>query len=179
MSSYPTIIDNLKTISISFIKSRKYLDSNGTKVGQLQWICGGKPQGEIDLLVTKSNDQALLILEYNFNKEPVKLHIKIISQKSNLGKGLVWYFICPVTQKKCRILYQVDKYFLHRDNLSNAMYSSQTKSKKYRDLEKEFACVKYRDQYRAFQKKYAKRYYNGKITKKYLAVLNKMGIKES
>lgn len=46
-----------------------------------------------------------IVLMYNYNKKPLEYDIKLAEVKSNLGKGVVLYFICPETQQRCRILY--------------------------------------------------------------------------
>lgn len=66
--------------------------------------------------------------------EKVEYKIYLSSKPSNLEKGNVWYFICPATHKFCRKLYDVGRYFVHREDLPNAYYEKQTLSQKNRDL---------------------------------------------
>jgi hypothetical protein len=62
--------------------------------------------------------------------------VQLVSAPSNLGKGFVWYFVCPRPGKRCRKLYLADTYFYHREAFHGCMYESQTQSKKYRQLDK-------------------------------------------
>ena len=61
---------------------------------------------------------------------------QLTSIPSNLGKGVVWYFICPFTWKRCRKLYLLDERFMHRSALPSEMYECQTQSKKWRGIDK-------------------------------------------
>jgi len=38
------------------------------------------------------------------------------------GKGVIWHFLCPATRKRCRKLYLVDTYFLHREAFNGCFY---------------------------------------------------------
>src|SRR5258707_7040250 len=42
--------------------------------------------------------------------------------------GSVWYFLCPQTLKRCRILFLVDNKFLQRQAFKGCIYEIQTKS---------------------------------------------------
>ena len=94
---------------------------------------------------------------------------------SNLGKGIIWYFLCPETSKRCRKLYLIGGYFLHREAFKSCMYESQTQSKKYRELEKTLgAYFRTDDLYNELYKKHFKKSYAGKPTKKYLRILDSL-----
>ncbi|MCK8493572.1 hypothetical protein M0L20_17025 [Spirosoma sp. RP8] len=65
-----------------------------------------------------------------------QLHrIDLLIAPSNLGKGKVFYFVCPVTAKRCRKLYLVDGWFVFRYALEDTYYEKQLWSKRYRDLD--------------------------------------------
>ena len=108
---------------------------------------------------------AKTFLKYNY-----KVHL--VSVPSNLGKGIVWYFLCPETNKRCRKLYSIGGYFLHREAFKGCMYESQIQSKKYRQLDKTLGAYFRTDElYSQLYKKHLKKTYAGKPTKRYLRIL--------
>lgn len=134
----------------------------------------GNRVASISIKVNHRNITPFLELSYNYGNEPVKYRVRFISQPSNLGIGEVWYFLCPYTHKKCRKLYLVDGYFLHRTSV-RGMYDAQTESKYYRSLKntfgRELKASKLID--KTYQKHF-KKYYSGKPTRKYLIILKKL-----
>ncbi|RUA07181.1 MAG: hypothetical protein DSY82_08590, partial [Flavobacteriia bacterium] len=101
--------------------------------------------------------------------------VELVSLPSNIGKGQVWYFLCPQTNKRCRKLYSIDGYFLHREAFKGCMYESQVKSKKQRQFEKEFGTYfKIDDLYDELYKKYSKNTYAGKPTRRYLRIIKQI-----
>jgi hypothetical protein len=87
----------------------------------------------------------------------------------------VWYFICPRTGRKCRKLYLVDTYFYHRSAFKSCMYEKQTQSKKYRQLDRILGQYFLADGlFEQLSKKYLKKTYAGKPTKRYLRIMQKV-----
>ena len=106
--------------------------------------------------------------------------VRLVSMTSNLGKGIIWYFLCPKTNNRCRKLYLVDGLFLHREAFTDCMYESQTQSKKYRELEKTLgAYFRTDDLYNELYKKHFKKSYAGKPTKKYQNIMLRLNKIES
>ena len=62
--------------------------------------------------------------------EPRNYKVYLTSTPSNLNRGEIWYFICPQTKKRCRKLYSIGGYFLHREAFNGCMYKIQIESKK-------------------------------------------------
>lgn len=175
--TFPTIIDSVRTVTVSFLKKEGYLDRIGTQSGMLYWTVRGQTTGSLNLTVERFEASAVLTLNYRSNGKPMTYDVDLVSRLSPFG-GLIWLFVCPVTGKKCRHLYESGHYFLHRDTLINAMYSSQVVSKHYREIAKEFAIIKYQNERESFVKKYAKRSYRGKLTRRYSQYLKKVGLLE-
>ncbi len=99
---------------------------------------------------------------------------------SNLGKGLIWYFLCPQTNRRCRKLYSIGGYFLHREAFNGCMYETQTQSKKYRQLDKTLgAYFEIDNLYEELYKKNFKKTYAGKPTKRYLRIMEQIQKAES
>ena len=114
-------------------------------------------------------------LDYKYSDEPRNYKVRLVSIPSNLGKGLIWYFLCPETNKRCRKLYSIGGYFLHREAFNGCMYETQTQSKKYRQLDKSLgAFFKTDDLYSQLYQKHFKKTYAGKPTKKYLRILEQI-----
>lgn len=173
--TFPTIIDSVRTVPISFLEKEGYLDRIGTKKGMLYWTAGVQTTGSVQLMVRRFEASAVMTLQYRLNGEPISYQVDIVSRVSPFG-GLIWLFTCPRTGKKCRMLYESGKYFLHRDTLGHAMYASQVVSKHYREISKEYAILRFQDERESFSKKYAKRRYRGKLTRRYSAFLRKVGL---
>jgi hypothetical protein len=106
--------------------------------------------------------------------------VQLISVPSNLGKGVVWYFVCPHTGKRCRKLYLADTYFYHRSAFKGCMYEKQTLSKRTRNWDKHFSYLYLTDKiYQQINAKHFKKTYSGKPTKKYLKLTKRIERAES
>jgi hypothetical protein len=167
----PTLIDNLNNISIFFLCKHGYLKPNQNKSGTITWSRNGQKTGSISITVNTQTESPCLELDYKCNDAPINYRVQLISAPSNLGKGVVWFFICPHTSKRCRKLYLVNTYFCHYTAYSGCMYEKQTQSKKSRDMIKIYGAYfdleKYNEQ---LYKKHFKTFYDGKPTKKYLRI---------
>jgi hypothetical protein len=173
----PTIYDNLKTVTIAFLKTHKYLEPGGYKGGNIIWTRNGQPDGNIDIKVSTLEDNSYLELDYQANGTPINYRVKLVTIPSNLGKGFIWYFLCPATGKLCRKLYLAGNYFYHR-TACRGMYEKQTQSKKLRDFEKMFGSFDSERLYTQLYKKNFKKTYAGKPTRKYLRLSNKIDMAE-
>jgi hypothetical protein len=174
----PVIYDSLKMVTISFLKSHKYLEQDSFKGGNIQWSLNGQPNGNIDIKVNTFGESPYLELDYNANDKPINYRVELVTIPSNLGIGLIWYFVCPVTGKRCRKLYLAGNYFYHR-TAYRGLYEKQTQSKKSRELYKVFGSIGNDELYRQLYKKNFKRTYAGKPTRNYLRLTNKIEKAES
>ncbi|MDX1943191.1 MAG: hypothetical protein SFU99_21685 [Saprospiraceae bacterium] len=167
--TFPTLFDEVKTLDIKSYKEKGYLQPNQQNTGVTRWRRNGEETGSISFAIRMEETSGYLELDYNYKEEPIKYRVPIISKPSNLGKGLVWYFICPVTKKYCRKLYLISGYFLHREAFKGCMYESQTYSKRSRKLDRMckqiFASENF---WRENNRKYFKEFYAGKPTKRFL-----------
>ena len=113
-------------------------------------------------------------LDYKINGESINYRIELVSVPSNLGKGSVFYFVCPVTRRRCRKLYLIGKYFLSRFAFPSALYTKQTQAKSWRHLSRAFDVLNLRDERIDFiAKRYAKTWYKGKPTKRFQRILDR------
>lgn len=176
----PTLIDNLKTVSISFLSKHGYLKPNQKQSGTVSWSQNGNSTGSVSIIVNTQPESLYLELNYKCNDVPINYRVQLISAPSNLGKGVVWFFICPHTGKRCRKLYLVNTYFYHYSAYSGCMYEKQTQSKKTRDMIKIYgAYFDAENNYEQLYKKYFKTHYNGKETKRYKKIMAKIKLAES
>lgn len=173
--TFPILYDDLKTISIQFLTKHGYLKPNQWQNGTLKWSRNGIPTGSISIKVCTMPECSFIELDYKCNETPINYRVQLISAPSNLGKGVVWYFVCPHTGKRCRKLYLADTNFYHRSALRGCMYEKQTQSKNYRQLDKSIgAYFKSNDLYNELNKNNFKKTYAGKPTKKYLRILEQI-----
>jgi hypothetical protein len=135
-------------------------------VGSTSWSSGAS----IGLNLFYNDFSATLNLNYtktdrNGEKHNINYNVTIISTPSNLGKGRIYYFVCPFSFKRCKILYMGygSLYFKSREAYNNRIYyASQLSSRldkhndKYWSLEKKLEKL---------YKKHSKSHYKGKPTK--------------
>ena len=178
--TFPTLFNEALQIDISKLKGWGYLDPKQIKSGTLNWSRNGNPTGSISIQVNTHSEQPYIELDYKYRDEPRNYKVYLTSTPSNLNKGKIWYFICPQTKKRCRKLYSIGGYFLHREAFNGCMYETQTQSKKNRQLDKTLgAYFKSDNLYSELYKKNFKKTYAGKPTKKYLRIMEQIQKAES
>ena len=179
-STYPYLFDEEKSISISDLKKLKYFNKNCFTSGTVNWTCRGQNTGRINVSVSISDYISKVVFDYTCNGNSYKYKVDLIPFSSNLCNGVVWYFICPFTFKRCRKLHLIDERFMHRSALPSGMYSKQTESKKWRLMDKLYgAYFRTDDLYSQLYQKNFKKTYAGKPTKKYLRILEQIQKAES
>ena len=178
--TFPTLYNEALQISISKLKEWEYLNPEQIKSGTITWSRNGNETGSISIKVNTHSEQPYIELDYKYRDEPRNYKVSLVSIPSNLGKGLIWYFLCPQTNKRCRKLYSIGGYFLHREAFEGCMYESQIQSKKYRQLDKTLgAYFRTDDLYSQLYQKHFKKYYAGKPTKRYLQIMEQIQKAES
>ncbi len=178
-ASYPTLYNECKIVSVSFLKDHGYLKPDQCKSGTITWSQGEgehkRITGSISIEINTQTNSPYLELNYKTNDKPIKYQVQLISIPSNIGKGYVRYFVCPNTGKRCRKLFLISGYFLHRKAFKGCFYEAQTRSHKNRklhnSLEKIFGADKV---YEKIYSKYFKTDYAGKPTKRYLKLWQKI-----
>ncbi len=174
-STIPTLYNDVLQINISKLKEWGYLEPGVNSGGNLVWSMNGQETGKISFRIYCDPDPLYIELEYRYKDEPRKYKVHFTSLESNLGKGEVWYFICPHTLKICRKLYSIGGYFLHREAFKNIYYESQIRSKRMRLLDKNFGPYFRLDKtYEELHRKYFKSFYAGKPTKKFKRLMNEL-----
>lgn len=178
--TFPTLYNEALQIHISKLKGWEYLNPEQIKSGTITWSRNGSQTGSISIKVNTHSEQPYIELDYKYRDEPRNYKVYLTSTPSNLNKGEIWYFICPQTKKRCRKLYSIGGYFLHREAFNGCMYETQTQSKKYRQLDKTLgAYFEIDNLYEELYKKNFKKTYAGKPTKKYLRIMEQIQKAES
>jgi hypothetical protein len=159
------------------LKRWGYLEPGHWGSGILTWSMNGRQTGSITITVDMQDSGPYLELDYKHGGHPVKYQIQMVSVPSNIGKGIIWYFLCPYTRKTCRKLYLVQTCFYHREAFRGGLYEKQTYSHRGRKLNKAleglFGVDKAYDQ---IYGKYFKSQYAGKPTKRYLKLLRRIQV---
>ena len=163
----PNLYDEVNTINISDLKKWGYLKPYQLKTGVISWKRWGRTIGSISILVDTRSDAGYMELSYNYRDEPISYRIKLVTVPSNLGRGEVYYFLCPVVKKRCRKLYSTGKYYLHRE-ATKGLYRIQTLSTNQRAEATYIQTVMQGDNSNGnIYSKHYKKYYAGEPTKRY------------
>lgn len=170
--TFPTLYDDALQISITKLKEWNYLEPNQILNGTISWTRNDYKRASISIKSNTKHEQPYIELEYTFHDESRNYKVNLVCIPSNLGKGFIWYFLCPKTNKRCRKLYSVNGIFLHREAFKNCMYETQTYSKKNRTSNKMFIAYYKAEKMQSEQyNKNFKKMYAGKKTKRFLRVL--------
>jgi hypothetical protein len=168
-SKFPTLYDQCKTLSAAKLRKWEYIKPGFMVSGVVSWSKNGQQTGCIEVSVHYSDALPVAIFRYKLNDEPRLQRVSLVARPSNLGRGVVWFFVCPKTGLLCRKLFLLGGYFVHRSAANFAIYDKQTLSKsdrvKVRLLEWYHAADNAEMQVYA---KHFKRTYRGKPTKRFL-----------
>ena len=91
-------IDRTYNIDISWINKYLYFGYKGTAI--LNWTDGSNIYCSLDF----SEKEPMLRLTYKYLQTHYDFDIKFTKVASNLGKGMLWYFVCSVSGRRCRKL---------------------------------------------------------------------------
>jgi hypothetical protein len=176
-SRIPDLLNECDTVSVTSLIKWGYLKPGKIHQGTITWSRNGNKLGCIDIAVNTISENPYLELNYCYRQNPVKYRVELVSIPSNIGRGRVWYFLCPATGKRCRNLYRVGAKFLHREAHAGpgCMYETQTYSSRNRFLVRQYDRVFGRDKlHEHMYKKHSRTHYAGKPTKRYLNLLKKV-----
>lgn len=165
-------------LELSFlIKSRYIIKGAGVK-GILNWSNqAGENTGSAEIMSHYLEGEAWIEISFAYKNNraetvEVKQRIALSLQPSNLGQGELLYFICPMTGRRCRVLYMTygvksfysRQAYLHRWN-KRIYYSSQLSSKLSKERDRYWRLEEILE--KDSQKRAAKDY-NGKATRRKL-----------
>ncbi|RKT01040.1 hypothetical protein [Chryseobacterium defluvii] len=175
-SNCPDEVESLKNITINDLKKLCYLQPNVYLNRNIFWTNQiGERTSSITIVIDTSDTDGYITFDYTYNQsQKINYKVRLITRPSNLGNGLLWFFVCPSTQKVCRKLHLNSGYFLHRTAFNGVYYEKQLQSKKWREWERMFGSFLDDKIYEEMNKKHFKKYYKGKPTKKYLQLMKKI-----
>lgn len=174
LSTIPTLYEDVFKIKLSTLIGDRLMNEKKNYSFSYYWTRQGNEKGRINIIVNNTNQNPYIELDYFYNKIPRNYRVNLVSIPSNIGVGKVWYFLCPFTSKRCRILYCMNGYFYHRKAFTGCLYESQTHSKKARSQLKLFEQYYNDHLYEELYKKHFKKTYAGKPTKRYNSLLKKI-----
>jgi hypothetical protein len=93
--TFPTLFDEVQTVSISFLTKHGYLNPNQLKAGSVHWRRNGENIGSISIKVCTYNENPFIEFDYKYNQQSVKYRVQLVSALSNLGKGFVGFLFVP------------------------------------------------------------------------------------
>ncbi|MDO9154161.1 MAG: hypothetical protein Q7U47_10780 [Paludibacter sp.] len=144
-STGATTVNAAQRIEMSYLIKRGYFkcfaDKYGSHTQSMKWT----DESSISIETVHKSNETYLRLYYTITShhtgEKTEMDYKVFIEfiPSNLGKGNVIYFICPVSFKRCRILYRAygSQYFKARGAYKYRLYyPAQTSSKKYQILDR-------------------------------------------
>ncbi|GEN74216.1 hypothetical protein [Chryseobacterium lathyri] len=179
-SSSPDEVESLKRITISDLKKLGYLKPNAHLNQNIFWTDqSGERTSSISVIIDTTDTEGVITFDYTWQKtHKINYKVRLITRPSNLGDGILWFFVCPSTFKECRKLHLNSGYFLHRTAFEDVYYEKQLQSKKWRSWEKAFGLYLDDKLYEQLHKKYFKKFYKGKPTKKYLQLMKKINARK-
>lgn len=178
--TFPTLYDEVLKLRIGLLKRDGFLTAGVVRSGAVSWSSNGNTTDRIGITVDMLSESPYVELAYSYDGQSRKYRVRLVSEPSNLGAGEVWYFLCPYTGKRCRVLYMVGGWFLHREAFNGVYYDSQIQSKKMREYIRVIGPVFKHDKlYEELHKPYFKTHYNGQPTKRYARIKKKLDYKVS
>ncbi|MCK6618844.1 MAG: hypothetical protein L6Q51_14495 [Cyclobacteriaceae bacterium] len=102
--TFPLILDRCLTVSIGDLKRLGCLTPGQWRNGSMFWEQGGSRVASVGytVFIRLAPGQSYIQFNYTCNGKEFEYRVTLISVPSNLGKGLLWFFCCPVTGKRCK-----------------------------------------------------------------------------
>jgi len=135
-SAHSLILEEHLSISISDLIKLKLFDRSGYKHGEIRWKRSNALSEEItygiQIIVSTQEYNEYVEFDYLINSKAINYRVPLIKLPSNLGKGSVWYFYCPCSDKRCKKLHLIKDKFVHKSAVDNIYYDQQLTPKKFR-----------------------------------------------
>lgn len=120
---------------------------------------------------TLQQDGQFIEISYEHDGKLVESKVALTTLPSNLGKGHLYYFICPQTKVRCSTLYLINGLFLHR-SASRGTYRIKNIYRKTRERHKWVKSIHARiNAGNELNQPYFKATYAGAPTKRYKKIL--------
>jgi hypothetical protein len=158
-------------IELSYLLEKEYVKKNTVISGLLSWTDGSSIQFYSDL--TTERHYIRLMYRLHSPDQVIDYKVYLTYVKSNLGRGLVPYFICHASGRRCRILYRAfgSSIWKARQSYSERLYyESQLWSKNQRVYGQWYIAEKRLSELSSGMRKQTT--YNGNLTRRRKAELN-------
>lgn len=127
----------------------------------------------VNVYVNLMETHCYVNLKYDYLGKERECRIELTAIPSNLGEGVIWYFLCPKSGKRCKILYLIDGEVAHREAFKGYVYDSQIRKSGILALTEIISEISgIESEIRFFDQKYRKKYYAGRPTKRFARVLD-------
>lgn len=123
--------ESCRKFTTSFLTRHGHLKPNHQCSGLITWYIDDKETGNAGYFVDTTQYKVTLKYRYMATGADIVQDIKLKTVPSNLGKGDVWYFICPFTGDMVRTLYLIGSSTLFASRKAYnrpILYRSQTSS---------------------------------------------------
>lgn len=141
----------------------------------IRWYKSGIETDAISIRIcTLTDGPQYMELNYSCDGKRINYLVHLTSCPSNIGKGVIWFFVCPKTGRRCRKLHLVNAYFYHRSAFSGCCYELQRWSHKDRKEVKFYGDMFVSHIIAEMYVKYFKTHYAKKETRRYQRLIKKM-----
>ncbi|MBZ5859448.1 hypothetical protein [Flavihumibacter profundi] len=124
---------------------------------------------QISVNIDTNTDNDYAEVKFSIKGRPITQSIKLVAKKAPIGKGVVYYFKCPITGSLRRKLYLYEGRFVSKLAINNPHYLSQIQSSTERNTSKELKqLIRLQNTAKQVTRKYFKVYYAGNLTKRYM-----------
>jgi hypothetical protein len=167
------IIDELKSIDVHYLKRRGFLKQGRISEGSIIWSIEGQQTASIRIKVD-CTDNPSIQFNYSYNGVIMEYKAELVIVRSNLGKGVRYYFRCPISGKSCLKLHLYKGQFLHKSSLPNGIYLCQLVNKTDTDILVKVVDAMYQNAELYEELKSIKQHYQGEPTRRALSIMNKI-----
>jgi hypothetical protein len=175
-ATYPETTGEVLRLELSYLIKQKIIQKGKDCSSTVSWTAShsGK-QSSIGIRAFCSTSTPRLELHYQVTKKATgdvrkyDYRVYLETVPSNLGKGEVYYMVCPRSGQRARILYSPDgeDMFVHREAAANRLYyDDQLMAKRFRRYNRYFSVSRKHEQLCSKKyKQYAKEVYAGEPTR--------------
>ncbi|QHV97289.1 hypothetical protein [Spirosoma endbachense] len=165
-------IEERLMISLPDLKRRGFFARN--RSGSIIWLLGDNVLASIWVRVNYDEENlpegGTLRVHYTQNGQFVEEQVDLVHIASNLGRGGgIWYFVCPQTHRRCRILIKGRYGFVSRHDEGGMRYQAQLRSHSQRAFYTGLRILKQKaraiEAVEWFSNPHCKRSYGGKLTR--------------
>jgi hypothetical protein len=179
-TTYPIIIDSLRSISVKTLTRKTLLQIGTCKKGEITWSDRFTKEvtNSVGIEINTTGNNSFIRLNYSIGEKDYNYPIQLTRLPSNLGKGFIWHFLCPVENNRCTKLFLLEDQFVGRAAVvkTGAMYASEIREKGFRQMDKDSKRkARLIDTVLEGHKRYRKSTYRGIPTKRKLKII-KAGI---